>query len=188
MVTVSLTGASKEDAATVFGVLRTAVPTDRPSDPVPQEQPGDHPAVWTAQFEPAQHRMPTGPPPPLEGSPTAVLQAISPWDHNRWRCALMVPGWSASLPAVLGKGVSDKGVCVTVPESVCGLEPGDEFHMPGQGRGADDGLPLCYRAAVLLLDRREVAGRALHGFSHVAVSHPSAQNDLEMSMCFACMT
>ncbi|MGW6895895.1 hypothetical protein ACWGF2_04410 [Streptomyces sp. NPDC054919] len=74
MVTVSLTGASKEDAATVFGVLRTAVPTDHPSDPVPQEQPGDHPAVWTEEFEPAQHRIPTGPPPPLKGSPTATLQ------------------------------------------------------------------------------------------------------------------
>lgn len=40
MVTVSLTGASKEDAATVFDVLRTAFPTDRPSDAVAQQQPG----------------------------------------------------------------------------------------------------------------------------------------------------
>lgn len=56
MATVSLTGASKEDVATVFDVLRTAFPTDRPSDAVPQEQPGDHPAVWTAQFEPTQER------------------------------------------------------------------------------------------------------------------------------------
>ncbi|MFE4924478.1 hypothetical protein [Streptomyces sp. NPDC056661] len=74
MVTVSLTGASKEDVATVFEVLRTAFPTDRPSDTEPQDQPGDHPAVWTAQFEPTQDRIPTGPPPPLEGSPTATLQ------------------------------------------------------------------------------------------------------------------
>jgi hypothetical protein len=38
MVTVSLTGASERDAATVFDVPRTAFPTDRPSDDVPQEQ------------------------------------------------------------------------------------------------------------------------------------------------------
>lgn len=63
MVTVSLTGASKEDAATVFDVLRTAFPIDRPSDAVPQEQPGDHPAVWTAEFVPTQERIPTGPTP-----------------------------------------------------------------------------------------------------------------------------
>ncbi|MFE4823255.1 hypothetical protein ACFRFU_43985 [Streptomyces sp. NPDC056704] len=73
MVTVSLTGASKQDAASVFDVLRTAFPTDRPSDPAPQEQPGDRPVVWTAEFEPTQERIPTGPP-PLEGSLTATLQ------------------------------------------------------------------------------------------------------------------
>ncbi|MFC9645914.1 hypothetical protein ACFTZF_46735 [Streptomyces mirabilis] len=73
MVTVSLTGASKQDAATVFDVLRTAFPTDRPSDAAPQEQQGDHPVVWTAEFEPTQERIPTGPP-PLEGSLTATLQ------------------------------------------------------------------------------------------------------------------
>lgn len=61
MATVSLTGASKEDAATVFGVLRTAFPTDRPSDDVPQEQPGDRTAVWTAEFEPTQEWIPTDP-------------------------------------------------------------------------------------------------------------------------------
>ncbi|MDV7220982.1 hypothetical protein [Streptomyces prunicolor] len=73
MATVSLTGASKEDAATVFGVLRTAFPTDRPSDDVPQEQPGDRTAVWTAEFEPTQEWIPTDPI-PLEGSVSATLQ------------------------------------------------------------------------------------------------------------------
>ncbi|MDH6213724.1 hypothetical protein [Streptomyces pseudovenezuelae] len=73
MATVSLTGASKEDAATVFGVLRTAFPTDRPSDDVPQEQPGDQSAVWTAEFEPTQEWIPTGPI-PLEGLVSATLQ------------------------------------------------------------------------------------------------------------------
>ncbi|MFE2708269.1 hypothetical protein ACFXI6_54985 [Streptomyces mirabilis] len=73
MATVSLTGASKEGAATVFGVLRTASPADRPSDDVPQEQPTDRAAVWCAEFEPTQEWIPTDPI-PLEGSGTATLQ------------------------------------------------------------------------------------------------------------------
>lgn len=73
MATVSLTGASKEDAATVFGVLRTAFPTDRPADDVPQEQPGDHSAVWSAEFEPTQEWIPADPI-PLDGSVSATLQ------------------------------------------------------------------------------------------------------------------
>ncbi|MFK0019654.1 hypothetical protein [Streptomyces sp. NPDC090798] len=73
MVTVSLTGASKQDAATVFDVLRRAFPIDRPSDAALHERPGDHPVVWTAEFEPTQERIPTGPT-PLEGSLTATLQ------------------------------------------------------------------------------------------------------------------
>ncbi|MFD9006675.1 hypothetical protein ACFV0T_38010 [Streptomyces sp. NPDC059582] len=73
MVTVSLTGASRADATTVFDVLRTAFPTDRPADAAPQEQQGNHPVVWTAQFEPTPERIPTGPI-SLEGSLTATLQ------------------------------------------------------------------------------------------------------------------
>ncbi|WP_329243820.1 hypothetical protein OG223_06840 [Streptomyces sp. NBC_01478] len=73
MATVSLTGASKEDAATVFGVLRAAFPTDRPAGDVPQEQPDDRTAVWTAEFEPTQEWIPTDPI-PLEGSVSATLQ------------------------------------------------------------------------------------------------------------------
>ncbi|MGW3108839.1 hypothetical protein [Streptomyces sp. NPDC001100] len=73
MATVSLTGASKEDAATVFDVLRTAFPTDRPADDVPREQPGDHSPVWSAEFEPARERIPTDSV-PLEGSVSATLQ------------------------------------------------------------------------------------------------------------------
>ncbi|MGC4979302.1 hypothetical protein OG410_05490 [Streptomyces sp. NBC_00659] len=73
MVTVSLTGVSKEDVATVFGVLRTAFPTDRPAADVPHEQPGDRPPVWSADFDPTEERIPTGPT-PLEGSVSATLQ------------------------------------------------------------------------------------------------------------------
>ncbi|MFF3417825.1 hypothetical protein ACFYW9_24445 [Streptomyces sp. NPDC002698] len=73
MATVSLTGVSKEDVATVFGVLRTAFPTDRPAVGVPHEQPGDRPPVWSAGFDPTDERIPTGPT-PLEGSVSATLQ------------------------------------------------------------------------------------------------------------------
>ncbi|MFI6622652.1 hypothetical protein [Streptomyces sp. NPDC050528] len=73
MATVNLTAASREDVATVFGVLRTAFPTDRPSDDLPREQPGAQFAVWTAEFEPTRERIPTDPI-TLEGSVSATLQ------------------------------------------------------------------------------------------------------------------
>ncbi|MGW7237740.1 hypothetical protein [Streptomyces sp. NPDC054804] len=73
MATVSLTGASEKDAATVFGVLRTAFPTDRPADDVPEEQPGDRSTVWSAEFEPTQEWDQPAPV-PLEGSVSATLQ------------------------------------------------------------------------------------------------------------------
>ncbi|MEU6575645.1 hypothetical protein [Streptomyces sp. NPDC046805] len=73
MATVSLTGASKEDAATVFGVLRTVFPTDRPADDVPKEQPGDHSTVWSVEFEPTQEWSAPDPV-SLEGSVSATLQ------------------------------------------------------------------------------------------------------------------
>ncbi|MEV6765972.1 hypothetical protein AB0N16_36135 [Streptomyces sp. NPDC051105] len=73
MATVSLTGASEEDAATVFRVLRTAFPTDRSAGDVPQEQPGGPSVVWTAEFEPTQDWVPVDPI-PLEGSVSATLQ------------------------------------------------------------------------------------------------------------------
>ncbi|MFE2531474.1 hypothetical protein [Streptomyces sp. NPDC059371] len=72
MVTVSLTGTSREDAASVIDVLRTAFPTDRPLD-VPEDPPGSRPAVWTAEIAPADDRIPTGPT-PLEGPVSATLQ------------------------------------------------------------------------------------------------------------------
>ncbi|MET7981930.1 MULTISPECIES: hypothetical protein [unclassified Streptomyces] len=73
MVTVSLTGTSSQDAAAVFDVLRTAFPTDPPFDDVPEEVPGARPSVWTADFAPADERIPTGPA-PLEGPVSATLQ------------------------------------------------------------------------------------------------------------------
>ncbi|MFD5517714.1 hypothetical protein [Streptomyces sp. NPDC127066] len=73
MVTVSLTGVSTQDVAAVFDVLRTAFPTDRPVADVPQEQPGDRPPVWSADFDPTEERIPTGPT-PLEASVRATLQ------------------------------------------------------------------------------------------------------------------
>ena len=73
MATVSLTGASQQDAATVFGVLRTVFPTDHSVDELPEEQPGGCSAVWSAEFEPTQEWIPTDPI-PLEGSLSATRQ------------------------------------------------------------------------------------------------------------------
>ncbi|MGW8889113.1 hypothetical protein [Streptomyces sp. NPDC055749] len=72
MVTVTLSGSSKEDAAGVLRALRTAFPTGGP-DPVPQEQPGDQPVVWTAEIEPTQQRARTEPT-TLTAPVTATLQ------------------------------------------------------------------------------------------------------------------
>ncbi|MEW1692980.1 hypothetical protein ACIQOF_33275 [Streptomyces sp. NPDC091265] len=72
MVTVTLSGTSKEDAAGVLGVLRTAFPTDGP-DPVTHEQPGDRPAVWTADIEPTRERARTEPA-TLASQVTATVQ------------------------------------------------------------------------------------------------------------------
>ena len=73
MATVSLTGASEEDAATVFGVLRAVFPTDRPADDVPQTRPGGRSVVWSAEFEPTREWSPPDPV-SLEGSVSATLQ------------------------------------------------------------------------------------------------------------------
>lgn len=72
MVTVTLSGASKEDAVGVLAVLRAAFPSDGP-DQAPQEQPGDQPAVWTAEIEPTQERARTEPA-TLTAPVTATLQ------------------------------------------------------------------------------------------------------------------
>lgn len=60
MVTVTLTETSEDDAAAVFGVLREAFPAHGPSGTTPQEELGDHPAVWTAEFEPTGQDARTG--------------------------------------------------------------------------------------------------------------------------------
>jgi len=45
----------------------------RAPDDIPQGQPGDHSAVWSAEFEPTQEWTPLGPV-ALEGSVSAMLQ------------------------------------------------------------------------------------------------------------------
>lgn len=75
MVTVTLTGTSKDDAAAVFGVLKEAFPVHGPSGATPQEELGDHPAVWTAEFEPTGQEPRTGSSASsLSGPVTATLQ------------------------------------------------------------------------------------------------------------------
>ena len=82
MVTVSLTGGFKEDVATVFGVLRTAFPTDRPADDIPHEQPGDRPPVWSADFDPTEERIRPAPPRWRDRSAPRCRAATSPWTDS----------------------------------------------------------------------------------------------------------
>lgn len=74
MVTVTLTGTSRDDAAAVFDVLREAFPTHGPSGTAPQEELGDHPAVWTAEFEPTGQEAPAGQASSLSAPVAATLQ------------------------------------------------------------------------------------------------------------------
>ncbi|NDZ80794.1 hypothetical protein G3I19_20125 [Streptomyces sp. SID10853] len=67
LVTVALTGHSKEDAAAVFGALRSAFSSDRASGNAPHTEIPGRPTVWTASFE-----VPDTDPGPLSG---AVLSA-----------------------------------------------------------------------------------------------------------------
>ncbi|MFI9586713.1 hypothetical protein ACIHCQ_33890 [Streptomyces sp. NPDC052236] len=60
-VVVTLSGCSKEDAHTVFRVLRQTFPCDRADDDVPQYGPHPHATVWTATYEVSPERVPVGP-------------------------------------------------------------------------------------------------------------------------------
>ncbi|MFF2385615.1 hypothetical protein [Streptomyces sp. NPDC058108] len=73
MVTVFLTGASQEDATTVFDVLRAAFPADGSADPARLDLSGDQPVAWSAEFDPTREFVPTGPT-SLRGELTATLQ------------------------------------------------------------------------------------------------------------------
>src|SRR5690606_15953236 len=83
--------------------------------------------------------------------------------------------------AVLGQGVGDQGVGVAVAQAVFCLEPGDEFHVPGERRRADEVLPLGDRAPVLLLDGREITGGSLRGVGGHAV--PRLRFGVRVSVC-----
>ncbi|MGW5640201.1 hypothetical protein, partial [Streptomyces sp. NPDC003832] len=73
MATVSLTGTSQQDAATVLGVLRAAFPPDRPAVDVPRTGPGDRLSVWSADFEPTREWSPPEPA-RLRGPVAATVQ------------------------------------------------------------------------------------------------------------------
>ncbi|MCX4553918.1 MULTISPECIES: hypothetical protein [unclassified Streptomyces] len=51
LVTVELTGSTREDAAAVFGALRKGFACDRPVEDRPQTEIPGRPTVWTASFE-----------------------------------------------------------------------------------------------------------------------------------------
>ncbi|MEV0601967.1 hypothetical protein AB0I82_22035 [Streptomyces sp. NPDC050315] len=60
-VTVECSGCRPEDAAAIFGALRTSFASDRAADDVPHETSGAGPSVWTATFEVKHPRDMPGP-------------------------------------------------------------------------------------------------------------------------------
>ncbi|MFJ6463307.1 hypothetical protein ACIQM0_20120 [Streptomyces sp. NPDC091387] len=60
-VSVVLSGCAKDDAGTVFDVLRAAFATDRASVDVPQDVTGKQPTAWVATVDVAEERVVSGP-------------------------------------------------------------------------------------------------------------------------------
>jgi hypothetical protein len=60
-VAVTLSDCSKEDADTVFRVLRHSFACDRADDDAPQYAPHAQATVWTSTFEVSPERSPAGP-------------------------------------------------------------------------------------------------------------------------------
>ncbi|MFJ1929509.1 hypothetical protein [Streptomyces sp. NPDC088131] len=59
-VSVVLSGCAKDDAGTVFDVLRAAFVTDRASADVPQDVTGKRPTVWAATVDVTEERVVSG--------------------------------------------------------------------------------------------------------------------------------
>ena len=72
------------------------------------------------------------------------------------------------LVFVLGKGVRDDGVGMSMAHPMIVLEHGNQLHMSGRIAASNQGLPMGDGVTILLLDRGEVGGRAFErGDGHV---------------------
>ncbi|MDF6022852.1 hypothetical protein [Streptomyces sp. JH34] len=60
-VVVAVTGCPKEDARTVFDVLRRSFDSDRPASDVPEEESDTRPTVWTATVDVSETKAGAGP-------------------------------------------------------------------------------------------------------------------------------
>jgi hypothetical protein len=60
-VSVAISGCAKDDARTVFDVLRAAFATDRALADVPQDLAGKRPTVWTTTVDVSEARVVSGP-------------------------------------------------------------------------------------------------------------------------------
>ncbi|KPC81051.1 MULTISPECIES: hypothetical protein [Streptomyces] len=60
-VVVAVTGCPKEDARTVFDVLRRSFASDRPASDAPEEASDTRPTVWTATVDVTETRTGSGP-------------------------------------------------------------------------------------------------------------------------------
>ncbi|MBM7439497.1 hypothetical protein [Streptomyces sp. HB132] len=60
-VVVAVTGCPKEDARTVFDVLRRSFNSDRPASDAPEEASDTRPTVWTATVDVSEPKEGSGP-------------------------------------------------------------------------------------------------------------------------------
>ncbi|MFD5553604.1 hypothetical protein ACFWIA_07170 [Streptomyces sp. NPDC127068] len=72
-VVVELSDCSKDDAGTVFGVLRSVFDCDRGPQDLPQDAAGGRPSVWSATYDTTRIRE-APPATPLDDSVTAEVQ------------------------------------------------------------------------------------------------------------------
>ncbi|MFE3518011.1 hypothetical protein [Streptomyces sp. NPDC059166] len=85
-VVVAVTGCPKEDARTVFDVLRRAFVSDRPESDTPQEASDTRPTVWTATVDVSETKA--GPGPERLSVPVMVEAQGGYWAVDRLRTLL----------------------------------------------------------------------------------------------------
>ncbi|MFF1926085.1 hypothetical protein ACFVW8_36665 [Streptomyces sp. NPDC058221] len=85
-VSVVVSGCAKDDAGTVFDVLRAAFATDRASVDVPQDITGKRPTAWVATVDVTEERVVSGP--VRLGGPVTVDAQGGYWAVDRLRQGL----------------------------------------------------------------------------------------------------
>lgn len=85
-VVVAVTGCPKEDARTVFDVLRRSFVSDRPASDTPEDVSDTRPTVWTATVDVSEAKA--GPGPAQLSAPVMVEAQGGYWAVDRLRTHL----------------------------------------------------------------------------------------------------